>query len=280
MLLLTLVALQACSTIKLGYNSAPGLGYWWLDGYLDVNELQSVRLREDLDQLQQWHRNSELPQYADLLQRAQGLMAGTAVTPVQACAFVAEAQQQIDDMLARAEPAAVQLVLSMTPTQLEVLEAKYTKSNAEFRKQWLRPSADEMRKKRFEKALDRAESIYGRLDDSQRAMLRQQVDTSSFDPQFTNTERLRRQQDTVQTLSRVLGRNNTPEKTAQALRGLAERYRRSPVPQYLAYQQRQIDEGCQGFAAAHNAATPAQRDHAVKRLKAYERDLRDLAAQR
>ena len=70
-----------------------------------------------------------------------------------------------------------------------------------------------------------------------------------------------------------------PQQTAQALRGLFDRYRESPEPALRAYSQRQIDEGCQGFALAHNTATPAQREKAVQRLKAYEKDVRDLAAQ-
>ncbi len=280
MLLFAVAVLQACSAIKLGYNNATGLGYWWLDGYLDFNEVQSVKLREDLDQLQQWHRSSELPEYADLLQRAQTLMATPSVTAAQACAFVNEAQLQIDDMVARAQPVAVQLALSLSPAQLDTLEKKYAKNNADYRKEWLRVPPDEVRTKRYEKTLDRAEMVYGRLDEAQRSLIRQQVDASSFDPQFSNTERIRRQQDTLQTLRGLNGRQATPEQAAPLLRGLVERFRRSPDPQYRAYQQKQIEEGCQGFATAHNAATPAQREHAVKRLKSYERDLRTLAAQR
>ena len=49
--LVTLLLLQACSTLTLGYNRAATLGYWWLDSQLDLNEVQSQQLRTDLDAL-------------------------------------------------------------------------------------------------------------------------------------------------------------------------------------------------------------------------------------
>lgn len=40
-----------------------------------------------------------------------------------------------------------------------------------------------------------------------------------------------------------------------------------------------MQEGCRSFEAVHQSTTPAQRDQAVRRLRTYQRDLRDLAAQ-
>ncbi|MFM8901356.1 MAG: hypothetical protein ACKOF9_15630 [Burkholderiales bacterium] len=42
------VLLAACSAARLGYGQGPTLAYWWLDGYVDFNEAQSLRVREDL----------------------------------------------------------------------------------------------------------------------------------------------------------------------------------------------------------------------------------------
>ena len=65
--------LQACSAIKLAYNNASEFGYWWLDGYVDFTESQTLKVRAELARLQQWHRSDELPKIADLLQKAQRL---------------------------------------------------------------------------------------------------------------------------------------------------------------------------------------------------------------
>lgn len=269
--------LQGCTAIKLGYNTAPTVSYWWLDGYFDFNEAQAQRVRDDLGALQQWHRGDQLPEYAELLQRAQALVAQPQVTPAQVCVIVEEARQQLDGIAARAESGAAALATSLTPPQLEHLQAKYADRNAEFRKDWLDASPAKVREKRYDKALDRAETVYGRLDPAQRALIREQIDASTYDPRILNTERIRRQQDTLATLRSLAGGQGTADQAARAMRGLFDRYKESPAPAYRSYAQRQIEELCEGFALAHNTTTPAQRTKAVNRLKSYERDVRELA---
>ena len=61
----------ACSAIKIGYNNAPELAYWWLDGYADFSEVQTLKAREELARLHQWHRTTELPRLAELLQKME-----------------------------------------------------------------------------------------------------------------------------------------------------------------------------------------------------------------
>lgn len=280
MLAATCALLAACSSVRLAYNNAPTFGTWWLNGYLDFDDHQSSRLREDLSSLQQWHRNTQLPGTAGLLQRAQALAAQPQVQASQVCALVSDVQRQLADISAHSEAGAAQLALSLNPAQLQHLEARYAKSNREFAKEWLEPGPDKVHEKRYDKALERAEHVYGRLSADQRALVRQQVDNSSFDPRLLQSERLRRQQDTLQTLRALAGEQATNAQAERALGGLFARYRESPRPEFRAYSQRQVEEGCAGVALLHDSTTPAQRAHAVKRLQDYERDFRALAAQR
>ena len=41
LLLLTPALLTGCSALRFGYNQAPELAFWWLDGYADFDEVQS-----------------------------------------------------------------------------------------------------------------------------------------------------------------------------------------------------------------------------------------------
>lgn len=279
--MLALCCLMAgCSSVRLAYNNVPTFGTWWLDNYLDFDDAQSAQLREDLASLQKWHRSTQLPEIAGLLQRAQALAAQERLTAAPVCALVQDVQGQLGDLSARSGGGAAQLVRSLTAPQLKHMEDKYASSNADFRKEWLEISAEQRQKKRYDKALDRAEHIYGRLDGDQRALLRSLVDASSFDPTRLQAERLRRQQDTLQTLRELAGSQTTDEQAERALRGLFDRYRQSPQPELRAYAQRQVTEGCEGVAALHNTTNAAQRERAVQRLQAYEQDFRTLAAQR
>ena len=47
----------------------------------------------------------------------------------------------------------------------------------------------------------------------------------------------------------------------------------------LHFQQTLRQEGCATFAAIHQGTTAAQREQAVRRLRAYQRDVRELMAQ-
>ena len=268
--------LAACSAIKLGYNSLPELAYWWLDGHVDFTDTQSPQVREELAKLHLWHRGNELPRIAELLGRLEQLAPG-AVTPAQVCGFVAEVRTRLSAVAQQAEPGLVAAALALTPRQLQHLERKYRNGNAEWRQEWIGLPPTELADKRFKQALERAENIYGKLDEPQRNAVRQWVDQSTFDAQRVFTERQRRQQDLLQTLRRLA---DNPTEGARLLRDYIERVQRSPDPDYRRYQDQVMEEGCRYSAAIHDSTTAAQREQAVRRLRAYQRDLRELSAQR
>ncbi len=275
--------LQACSAIKLGYNNAPDLVYWWLDGYADLGETQSLKVRDDLARLQQWHRTSELPKIAELLQTARQIAPGN-TSEDQVCGLFVEVLARIDAVVAQAEPAAVSMATGLSAAQLARIEAKFAKTNAEWRDKWMAGTLAKRQAKRLKTAIERSEQFYGNLEESQIAVLRDSIASSDFDPQISYAERLRRQQDLLQTLrltSALSGeaRPGLPQAEA-AVHAYLERAVKSPNPAYRAYLDKEIRDNCKAFAQLHNSTTPTQRERAVRRLAAYERDARELASQR
>lgn len=273
------VSLAGCSAIKLGYNALPEFTYWWLDGYIDLTDPQEPRAREDLARLQQWHRKHELEKYAELLHKVE-LLAPEALSPAQVCSLVGDIRARLAVLSLRAEPALATLALDLTPAQLQHLERKYAKNNAEYRKDWVALPAAEQAEKRFKQVLERSEMIYGRLEEAQRAILRQQIDQSAFDAARILAERQRRQQDALATARKLAGQPVSLEQARALVHGALARAWESPDAAYRAWQEALIEEGCRSFSATHNSTTPAQRETAVRRLRAYQRDLRELAAQR
>jgi len=270
-------ALGACSAIKLGYNSLPDVAYWWLDRYASFSDTQSLRVRDDLRRLHAWHRATELPRLAGLLARMEQLAPGP-VTAAQACAFVPEFQARFNAVADQAEPALIATALSLSARQLRHLQRKYNDNNVGWRKEWIEIPADEQKDKRFKELLERLEMIYGRLEQPQRAALRAGIERSLFDPQRILAERQRRQQDLLQVLRKLTAAPTSAADARAALRGYLERALLSPDPAYRAYQQQLTDEGCRLVAAVHESTTAAQRERAVRRLRDYQRDLRDLSA--
>lgn len=272
--LLGLSALAGCSTVRLAYHQAPELAYWVLDDYADFNSAQSLRLKADLVELQAWHRQTQLPAYAQTLQQLQQRLPGD-ITAAQVCSVVAEARDRLKTALDQAEPAASALAATLQPAQLAVMAGKFDKGNAQWRSDYLDTTPQKVRAKRLEQATDRAEMLYGRLNDAQLGVLKGAVAASGFDAALMYAERLRRQQDTLQTLRALIAAPAAPRPAMQAL---MERLQQSSNPAYRRYQDALTQEGCSTVAALHQRATPAQRQKAVLALKDYEQSFRALAA--
>ncbi|RST49985.1 hypothetical protein EJI00_13375 [Variovorax sp. DXTD-1] len=277
--LLVAAALGACSTIKLAYNNLPELSYWWLDAYLDFDGSQTPKVRDELAQLLSWHRQNELPRVLGVLQEAQAL-APRDVTAAQACRMADQIRERLLAVTERAEPAGTELALSLTEAQLQQLERKYAKNNAEYRKEWLDRSPAEVQEKRYEKFLDRLEDFYGRLTPEQRELVRQQVAQSVFDPRLAGAERRQRQQEALALLRGFNATKPPPGEARAAIHAYVMRIADPRPGPWRDHQQALLQEGCRNLAALHNATSASQREHAVRRLQAYQDDLRQLVAAR
>ena len=269
--------LQGCSTVKLAYNQAPQLAYWQLNNHLDLSQDQAERVRDALDELHQWHRGNMLPRHAALLQQLQQQLP-SAMTPEQACNAYAEVRGQIEKVLAQAEPSLAWLATQLTDAQIRNLQKKQARSNADWKKEWLDVTPEQLGEHRFKQLLSRAEGFYGTLDAPQKAALRSFIAQSSFDAQRTYAERLRRQQDLVQTLQAIAQNRSDTEQAHRLVRGYLDRLNTSPDAAYQRYARTLVKEGCEGFSLAHNAMTPAQRSRAVQSVKGYADDFLVLAA--
>jgi hypothetical protein len=277
--LLLAAALGACSAIRLAYNNLPTVSYWWLDGYLDFDSEQAPKVRDELAQLLDWHRQNELPRIASLLQEAQALAPGE-VTPAQVCTMADRIRERLLAVTDHAETAGAQLALSLTAAQLQQLERKYAKNNATYRKEWLDRTPAQVQEKRYDQFLDRTEDFYGRLSTEQRELLRQQVAQSVFDPKLADAERRQRQQEALALLRGFVADKPTPAEARAALHAYIQRVAEPPPGRWRDQQQALLEEGCRNTAALHNGTTASQRAQAVRRLQAYQDDLRQLVAAR
>ncbi len=270
------LGLAGCSTVRLGYNNAPDLAYWWLDNYLDFNDAQSLQVRADLVTLQAWHRQREVPLLVGTLVKVQQLAAG-AVTPAQVCDVWAELKLRLRATLEQAEPAAATLAVTLPAQQLDHLARQLDKGSAKWRAQWLDTTPSERAERRQKQLTERLEMFYGPLEETQLSMLRGSIGASAFDASLKWRESQRRQQDIVQTLRQL--QTGTPDQAQvrASLHALLERSMNSSDAAYRSYVTRINRETCTLVAALHNSSTSAQRLKAIETLKDYETDARSLA---
>ncbi len=273
---LALLVLAGCSSIRLSYDNAPRLTWWWLDGYVDFSSEQAPPVKTAIDDFYAWHRQTQLPSYAALLAELRApLLQSTTAAAV--CRWQKQIQTALEPAAERALKAVADSLPPLSEAEFEHIAQRYEKNNADFRKDYLQPDPKRRAEAAFERAEGRAKSIYGRLDAAQQAVIREHVARVGFDPALSLAERQRRQRDTIATLRRLQSENAGPERRLNALRGLAERAQSSPDLAYREHQIRLREDNCAFFARLHNAGTAVQRAKARETVDGYVADLRSLA---
>jgi hypothetical protein len=270
---LCLLALSGCSALRVAYNQAPTLVWWWLDGYVGFNAEQAPRVKDALQQWFAWNRAEQLPIYAQLLASAQVQIEQPA-TPAQACRWVEDLRALLEPALAKALPLAAEITPALGPAQFAHIEGKYRKVNEKFEGEYLQDEPQERLKASVKRATERAEKLYGDLSTAQRRLLATGLAASPFDAQVWFAERQAVQRETLQTLRQA---SAAPSPVAlTALQALAQRVLHPSGP-YRAYRQRLQEYNCALFAELHNSTTPAQRQTARARLRGWQDDLRALS---
>ena len=279
MLATALSLLGGCSALRFGYNQADELVYWWLDGYIDFNDSQTQPVRKALTQWHAWHRRTQLPDYTALLVLVQAQAEALEPTTAQRlCSWWGNSRSRIDVALERVVAPAAEVLLTLTPAQIEHIERRYAKFNAEFRDDYLQAESAQRYMASVKRTVERAETFYGRIDDTQRDLIAKAVQQSPFDPEVWFAERKTRQQEALQMLRRLKFEGAGADQAQSALRAYFERMAHSPRVEYRRYAQSLVQYNCQFAADVHNAASAAQRQVLVQKLKGWEADLRAMSA--
>ena len=276
-LLLTL-ALGGCSAVRLGYNNGPTLAYWWLDSYFDFDSEQSLRVRNDLQAVQDWHRKVEVPLLAQMLKELQAV-APKPVTAEQVCTLVSELQTRLQVTLERVTPTIAAIAPGLQNAQLEHMAHEFERRDRKWREEWIDGTVSERSQRRVKQIVERAEPFYGPLEAAQLAVVRAHIASSSFDGPRQFQEMQRRHQDAIQVLRKIRSGEIASSQAGAEIRGLLERTLKAPAPAYRRYMDQLTTESCTAMAALHNSSTPEQRSRLLLALKGYEGDARTLAAQ-
>jgi len=269
------LALAGCSAARIGYNNAPTLLYYWLDGFIDFDGPQSLALKDSLQSLQDWHRKEEVPLIAELLTNLQA-SAMQNVTAEEVCKLSNYVQVRATVALDRLAPALAKLGTSVSSAQLATLTEQYEKRNTNWREEWLDVTPAKRTERRLKQSVERAEGFYGSLTDVQRKLIRSQIEAGGFDPALQYGETVRRQQDSLRTLALIRNGPMPQDQALTEIQNLLGRSIASPDPAYRRYQERTRQQGCAAVAALHNSSSTAQREKMVETLAGYASDARAL----
>lgn len=273
---IAVVALSACSLVRVSYDNGPALALWRLDSYLDLDSTQEAAARPLLRDWFAWHRATQLPDYARWLATWRE-RAGGEVSADEVCRWTELTRERLWTAVEAALPAGAQLLPGVTSAQWAHLERELASRLAEDRSELAPTSADERRARSLERSIDRAESFYGTITEAQRRLLAEGLATSPMDIVRWLDDRAQRQRRFVAALRAAQLEPDAARRQA-GLRQAAQALMRPVDAEAAALQARWQAHGCAMSARLHASTTPAQRQHLKERLSAWEEDLRALAA--
>jgi hypothetical protein len=278
-LALLLVLVAGCSTVRFSYNHGDTLLYWWLNTYLDLDSDQSDWVKKDIDNLLQWHRKTQLRDYAGLLANWQRQLAGN---PTQAdlLADYRDVKARTELLAFKALPEMADLARSVKPDQIAHMEKKFRSNSDDFRKKFMSGDLDKQRRTRFKKAMDQLELWFGHFSSEQEAQLRRASDARPLDNDVWLQERMLRQQKIIALLRLVQQDKLNKEQTMAATHNLLrDFFDRMEAPDRKAFFDAYVDSTSKFILTAIRIATPAQKAHAQKRMQGWIDDFNTLAAE-
>lgn len=279
LLVLMLVVVAGCSSLRLAYNNGDTVLYWWLNAYVDLDRDQKGWVREDIDKLFDWHRKTQLKDYVEILRKGQKQVQGN---PTQAdlMADYSEIKSRTQSLLLKAAPDLADLARSLKPEQVAQMEKKFKSNNDDYRKKFLTGDQEKRQQLRYKKSMEQFELWFGSFSSEQEALIRKASDARPLDNEIWLDERSRRQRNVLALVQKVqnekLGKEATVALINTLIKDSFDRLEHSDRKVFFdAFE----NSTAQMILTVIKIATPTQKAHAVKRMQGWIDDFNSLAAQ-
>lgn len=270
--LLFAVTLVGCGT-QFIYNRAEWLAATYIGSQVSLDATQSRAMRASLGDFFDWHRSSELPRYADFLERL-AVDAERGFTAARLDSARIEVEGFVKDAAARSAPGVARWAASLSSKQFDEFLASLGEDDDELREEYCGDPADGA-KRRDKGTIKAIETWTGRLSSAQRTLVKERL--ASIEPtgcawaaarvrsrtEFrTMIETHKDASDYVQVVSRFL--------TQPEVRW---------TPEYRIAFERNRGIVIDMLADLNATLEPEQRERAARKLRDYARDFRELASQ-
>ncbi|RQO36970.1 hypothetical protein DBR37_01875 [Herminiimonas sp. KBW02] len=270
--------LLACSAARLGYSNGETISYWWLDSYVDFDSSQKQWVKERIDKVFVWHRQTQLKEYVRLIDRMRH-RDFAAVTQADLLGDYRDVTSQVLEIADKATPDFADLALSLTTEQIANIEKKFAKSNDKFRKEYLVGTTEERQEFRYRKTLQQAQYWFGGFSREQEASIRSLSDARPLNNELLMAERQHRQRALIVLLKKIHAEKPGKEATVAMLR----KYVAATMDRYGNQQQQTFFEqlntaNANLVAGIMRMTTPKQKSYFVQTLQDWVNDFNTLAA--
>ena len=276
LIFLSVCLIISCGLVKTAYNNAPALTAWWLNDYFDFTPEQNAKLKPGLQELHDWHRKNELPNYVSLLNEIQSDFSQDKLSADKTCQRIESIKSNAHSLQVKAIPIIVEMAGTLSDKQLQYFQEKLEKRTEKWKDDWWQETSEEQLSVRLEKSRDFAEKVYGDLNESQVNILKQSLASSHINPAISYAEILRRNEDALSILKALHNSTLTAEEKSQLVNAGFERMQKSPNQAYEIYESIIIQQTCETIASLHATTDAKQKLHAKNWLGDYIAQLNNL----
>jgi hypothetical protein len=272
--------LTGCSSIKIAYHYAPNYLSYRLNAYINLDAQQQQLLDAELIDFSNWHSSTALPQYSSALKLWSGrLDKAEPFTPEEIVVMYQQVQEALLALSIQAAKQLAPIAVSLKPTQIAQLRARFETENKEYADNYLKNSdSSSTRKKHHSRMLKRYEDWLGSLTDQQKLSLTQLADRRAASFALWANERQLRQTALLDTLTGQRDKDPTQAETALTLytKSLSE-YR---DPKLISLQESLRKDWAETTAVLLNSMTPTQSRYLKTKLRDYAEDFASLTPTR
>lgn len=269
LILLLAGLINSCGLVKTVYNNAPEALSWWLDDYFDFTQAQKSVLNPALHRLHDWHRQNQLPSYIATLQDLQNVVIKEQISPSEACEKIDSVKSHFSELQLEFIPTIIEIAPLLTDKQLQYFQTKLEKRALKWKSEWWQETPEEQIEARLDKIESFAEKVYGNLNESQGAMLKQNLAITPIKPALSYAEILRRNEDVYQIVTALHNQSLSPEDKSQLVKAGFVRLQHSPNQAYQAYANQVKEHTCKIISDLHASTKAEQKQHAKNWLENY-----------
>ncbi|WP_444919823.1 DUF6279 family lipoprotein [Microbulbifer sp. CnH-101-G] len=271
-LLLFLLFINSCSSIQFAYNNVDYWIRWKAQKYVELDRTQKSELQGALNSFFRWHRQTQLPRYADFLNNLaervdNGALENPQLQPVE---------EQVHQFLAAASENAYNLMLplaaQLNEQQINQLQGNMWKKEQKTLEKWQR-SPEKIQQKRDK--IIRRESVrwLGTLTEEQKNLITAWVSKMEYSP-LQRIEQRRLWQSKAFELLR-----SKPEGYLEKIRSLLLNPEQLWSPEYRQAQEQRQQQAQVLAKKILTSTSLEQRRHLSRTLREYAQDFHSLANQ-
>ncbi|GAA5444136.1 hypothetical protein Misp06_02319 [Microbulbifer sp. NBRC 101763] len=271
-LIVTLLLISSCSSIQFVYNNVDYWIRWKANDYVNLDRIQKGELQAALQSFFRWHRQTQLPRYADFLTNLadrvdEGGLENPQLEPVE---------KQVELFLNSASENAYNLLLpiaaQLNDEQVDELQGNLLKEDQKKLKKW-QQSPEKIRRKRDKQIRKESVRWLGSLTEEQKNLIAAMVSKMEYNPMQRSEQRLLWQAKAMELL------RTKPTDYLDKLRSLLLNPEQLWSPQYQQAQEKRKQQARELAKQILLSTSPAQRSHLSNTLREYAQDFRTLASQ-